>query len=118
MIISSSFSAILCTVLKPLLMGTLFLRETKYDCLTICNGAIIGMVSISGVADTCENWGAVLIGSISSVWYMGTILFLEFYRIDDPLEVIPVHFSGGVWGLFATGFFDNFRGALFASANK
>jgi ammonia channel protein AmtB len=76
------------------------------------------MVSIAGVVDNVENWGAVLIGSISSVFYVGAILFLEFYRIDDPLEVFPVHCVGGIWGLFATGFFDNYRGALFMGASK
>jgi ammonia channel protein AmtB len=75
-------------------------------------------VSISGIVNNVENWGAVLIGSISSVFYVGGILFLEFYRIDDPLEVFPVHAVGGLWGLFAAGFFDNYKGALFKDASK
>ncbi len=60
----------------------------------------------------------MLIGSISSVFYVGGVLFLDFWRIDDPLEVFPVHCLGGVWGLFATGFFDNTQGALFHGAIK
>ena len=43
-------------------------------------------------------------------------MFLEFYRIDDPLEVFPVHALGGVWGLLAAGFFDDGRGALYKNS--
>lgn len=113
MFISSSFSGLASFILKPLALGTCCKRSTKYDVLTLCNGILIGCVAISGVVDRVQNWGAVLIGSISAVWYVGGVLFLEFYRIDDPLEIVPVHAIGGIWGLFATGFFDNYRGALF-----
>ena len=118
MFISSGFSALLSTVLKPLAFGTFHLRSTKFDALTVCNGALIGMVSISGVVDQVQNWGAVLIGTGAAFVYVGTLVFLEFYRIDDPLESIPVHFSGGVWGLFATGLFSSFSGSLYSGALK
>jgi Amt family ammonium transporter len=118
MFISSSFSALLSVLLKRIGFNTSDLRSTKFDALTICNGALIGMVSISGVADSTENWGAVLIGSISAFWYVGLALILDFYRIDDPLEAVPVHLGGGVWGLFATGFFNNFHGVLFEHSLK
>lgn len=105
--ISSAFSGLLSFSLKPIFFRTLGKRSTKYDALTLCNGILIGLISIAGVADRCQNWGAVLIGSISSAFYVGGLIFLEFYRIDDPLEVFPVHCLGGVWGLLACGFFDN-----------
>ena len=59
-----------------------------------------------------------MIGSISAFFYVGGVMFLEFWRIDDPLEVFPVHCLGGVWGLFATGFFDNYRGALYYNSYR
>ena len=93
-------------------------RSAKYDALTLANGIIIGCVAVSGVVNNLDNWGAVLIGSISAVFYVGGVLFLNFWNIDDPLEVFPVHFLGGVWGLFATGFFDQTRGALYYGANQ
>ncbi len=118
MFISSGFSGILSILLKTLFLGRCSKRSSKYDALTLCNGILIGMVAVSGVVDRLQNWGAVLIGSISAIWYAGAVAFLEFYRIDDPLEVFPVHGAGGIWGLFATGFFDNYRGALFYGAHK
>lgn len=114
MFISSAFSAFVSVIIKPFLMGTTHKRSTKYDCLTLCNGALVGMVAISGVVDGVENWGAVIIGAISAVWYVLTVLLLDFFHIDDPLEVVPVHLAGGIWGLWATGFFFTTRGALFA----
>jgi Amt family ammonium transporter len=99
-------------------LGRQVTRRTKFDALTLCNGILIGCVSIAGVVDNTQNWCAVLIGTISSVFYVGAVLFLEFYRIDDPLEVFPVHCAGGIWGLFSTGFFDNDRGALFLYGSK
>jgi ammonium transporter, Amt family len=116
MFISSSFSALISALFKPIVMGTTNKRATKYDCLTLCNGALVGMIAISGAVDRVENWASVLIGVIAAVFYLGGVLLLEFYRIDDPLEVAPVHFAGGVWGLFAVGFFDNFSGALFTTS--
>lgn len=72
--------------MKPLVLRNIT-RSTKYDVLTLCNGILIGLVSIAGVADRVQNWGAVLIGSIAAVFYVCGGLYLEFWRIDDPLEV-------------------------------
>ena len=115
-LISSAFSGLLCFALKPLVFRTAGLRQTKYDALTLSNGILIGLISVAGVVQRCQSWAAVLIGSISAFWYVGGLLFLEFYRIDDPLEVFPVHALGGVWGLLATGFFDDGRGALYQNS--
>jgi len=114
MFISSGFSAIVTLMIKPLALGVT--RYTKFDALSLSNGALVGMVAISASVDRVENWGAVLIGTISAFWYIISILTLEFYRIDDPLESISVHLAGGAWGLFAAGFFDSTSGALFYGA--
>lgn len=117
MFISSGFSGLVGFILKKIALGD-GRRSSKYDALTLANSILIGMVAISGVVDDVQNWGAVLIGSIAAVFYVGAVFFLEFYKIDDPLEVFPVHGAGGIWGLIATGFFDNYQGALFAGAYK
>lgn len=85
-LISCGFSGLLSFTLKAIFVGKTS-RATKYDCLTLCNGILIGLISVAGVADRVQNWGAVLIGSIAAIFYVGGCLFLEFYRIDDPLEV-------------------------------
>ena len=114
MFISSAFSALTTLMIKPIALGVT--RYTKFDALSLSNGALVGMVAVSASVDRIENWGAVLIGTISAFWYIISILTLEFYRIDDPLETISVHLAGGAWGLFAAGFFDTTSGALFYGA--
>lgn len=116
-LISAAFGGLVSFVLKTIVLRRNS-RAAKYDCLTLCNGILIGLISVAGAADRVQNWGAVLIGSIAGFWYVGGILYLEFWRIDDPLEVFPVHGLGGLWGLFAVGFFDNNRGALYDDALK
>ena len=118
MFIASGFSALWSITLKNVILWRVCSRAAKYDVLTLANGIIIGCAAISGVANNCDNWGAVLIGSISAAFYVGGILFEQFWGIDDPLEVFPVHFCGGLWGLFATGFFDQVRGALFYGGHQ
>lgn len=104
-LISAAFSGLVSFILKTIVLRR-FGKTQKYDALTLSNGIMIGLVSVAGSADRIDNWGAVLIGTIASLWYVGGILYLEFWRIDDPLEVFSVHGLGGLWGVFATGFFD------------
>ena len=111
MFIASSFSALVTIVIRPIALG--LTRTHKFDVLSFSNGALVGMVAISASVDRVENWEAVLIGTIAAFSYVISLLTLDFYRIDDPLETISVHFAGGVWGLFATGFFDTVSGVLF-----
>lgn len=111
MFIASSFSALVTIIVKPIVMGTN--RYTKYDALSLSNGALVGMVAVASSVDRIENWGAVLIGVVAAALHIISILTLEFYRIDDPLDSISVHLTGGAWGLFAAGFFDTTSGALF-----
>lgn len=33
--------------------------------------------------------------------------------IDDPINSVSVHFIGGLWGVFATGFCDNQKGIFY-----
>jgi Amt family ammonium transporter len=114
MFISSGFSALTTMIIRPIAMGVT--RNTKFDALSLSNGALVGMVAISASVDNIENWAAVLIGTISAFAYLISLLTLNFYRIDDPLETISVHLAGGAWGLFAAGFFDKTSGSLFYGA--
>jgi Amt family ammonium transporter len=116
MFIASSFSALTTLVIRPIALGKT--RTHKFDVLSLSNGALVGMVAISASIDRVENWGAVLIGTIAAFCYVISLLTLEFYRIDDPLEAISVHFAGGIWGVFATGFFDTHSGVLFYGSFK
>ena len=43
-------------------------------------------------------WAAVLVGAASGPLFLVFNWLLLRMRIDDPLDAIPVHGVGGVWG--------------------
>lgn len=45
-----------------------------------------------------------------------TISFVFFFKIDDPLDAIPVHGAGGIWGTLAVYLFK--WGGLFHSGSS
>jgi len=71
------------------------------------NGALCGLVSITGACGTVELWAAVLIGAVGGwSFVLGNTLLIR-WRIDDVVQGIPVHLFGGMWGTLATGFFSS-----------
>ena len=52
-----------------------------------------------------EPWAAVVIGFFAGLFFLGTSLLLIRLRLDDAVDAIPVHLSGGAWGVIATGLF-------------
>jgi Amt family ammonium transporter len=74
------------------------------------NGALTGLVGITGACAVIEPWAAALIGAISGLIYLWSSALLLRWRIDDAIDSIPVHMFGGIWGMVATG--------LFASPSK
>lgn len=72
-----------------------------------CNGALVGLVSISGCCALVPPWVSVLIGTVGGWVYYGGVKLLLHLRIDDAVDAIPAHLGGGTWGLLATGLFAN-----------
>jgi Amt family ammonium transporter len=80
---------------------------------------IAGLVSISGVANNCQNWCAIVIGSVGSILYMlACKLWEDVFFIDDPIESSQTNFLCGIWGIIATGLFDNNRGVIYKSSSE
>ena len=48
--------------------------------------------------DVYPSWGAVVVGAMSGPIFMVVKYILLRFQIDDPLDAIPVHGAGGVWG--------------------
>ena len=91
---------------------------SRFDICTLCNGILVGLVSITGVANMCEPWAAFIIGIIGALFYCGGAWLLEKLHIDDPVEAAPIHLFGGVWGILAIGFFNNSYGLSSSSPDK
>ncbi len=84
----------------------------KPDVGLTLNGALAGLVGITAGTAAVSSLGAVVIGLVSGVIVVVSIVALERNGIDDPVGAISVHGSAGVWGVLAVGLF-SVDGGLF-----
>jgi ammonium transporter, Amt family len=77
----------------------------KADVPMMLNGALAGLVSITASCAFVDTWAAVVIGFIAGLLVFYSIRFFEKIKIDDPIFVLSVHGTAGVWGTLSTGFF-------------
>jgi Amt family ammonium transporter len=82
----------------------LFLR--KPDLSMGLNGILGGLVGITANADIVSAMGAIGIGLIAGAIVVGSVLFFDRLKIDDPVGAISVHGMCGVWGILAAAIFD------------
>ncbi len=82
-----------------------WLKTGKPDVGMAGNGALAGLVSITAGVGTITPFGAVCVGFIGGIIVVGSVLFFERVKIDDPVGAISVHGVCGVWGTLAIGFF-------------
>jgi ammonium transporter, Amt family len=111
-LISGCTSCVLSVYVKPQVLGT-YSFVTRYDCVASCCGFLAGLVGVSGCANYLEPYGALCIGIVSSLVYIGSCKLLEALHIDDPIEACPVNMFCGIWGTIATAFFDNKDGLFY-----
>ena len=87
--------------LATIFTGWIFLK--KPDLSMSLNGILAGLVGITAGADSVTILGSVIIGLISGVIVVFSILFLDKIKIDDPVGAISVHGVCGIWGTVAVG---------------
>jgi Amt family ammonium transporter len=69
------------------------------------NGALAGLVSITGGCGVVYLGSGFVIGAVGGVLYKLGSRALRHLRIDDPVDATPVHLGCGIWGCIAVGFF-------------
>ena len=85
-------------------------RYGKPSCLGIVTGMVAGLGTITPASGFVGPVGAVIIGSVAGVvCFSATQLLKRTLRIDDSLDVSPVHGVGGVVGTILTGVFVDAR---------
>jgi len=118
-VVCGATSGIVAQFLRP----RFIIDKTKtkviiYDVMALCNGVLIGLVSITGVCNVVDPEFAFMIGVLAGVVYViGAKLFI-YCKIDDPLEAGVVHGIGGMWGIIAAGLFNNRTGLLVTNFNE
>jgi Amt family ammonium transporter len=87
-------------------MGLEWYRYGKPSMLGIVTGMVAGLGTITPASGFVGPIGGVAIGAIAGVVCFGATQFLKrTLRIDDSLDVSPVHGVGGVVGTILTGIF-------------
>jgi ammonium transporter, Amt family len=68
-------------------------------------GAVAGLATITPCAGYVDTYAALIIGALAGLICHLALRLKIFLRLDDALDVIAVHFAGGVLGTFLLGFF-------------
>eukprot|EP00775_Hariotina_reticulata_P002904 gene2904-3192_t len=84
---------------------TTFVRHKAWDLISVCNGALVGFVSITGSCAVVEPWAAIIAGIVGSWIFDFTCWLWLKLRIDDPLCASPMHGICGMWGVLFAGLF-------------
>lgn len=81
-----------------------------YDITMVINGILAGLVGVTAGADVMGVTNALIIGLISGVLVVFSIVAIDKLKIDDPVGAVPVHMVCGLWGTLAVGIFGEKRG--------
>ena len=79
--------------------------SNKPDLSMILNGSLAGLVGITAGADVIDPTMSILVGLISGLLVVASVLYLDSRKIDDPVGAISVHLICGIWGTLAVGIF-------------
>jgi Amt family ammonium transporter len=79
--------------------------EPFFDLKYLMNGALCGLVAITGGCGVTEPWAAAVTGFVAGLLYIVGSKGLVYFRLDDAVDAIPVHLVNGVWGVISVGLF-------------
>jgi ammonium transporter, Amt family len=68
-------------------------------------GAVAGLATITPCAGYVDTYAALVIGGLAGLICHLALRLKQSLRLDDALDVIAVHFVGGILGTFLLGFF-------------
>lgn len=81
-------------------------RHGKPSVLGIVTGMVAGLGTITPASGYVGPGGALIIGLLAGViCYLSTQAIKQKFKIDDSLDVFPVHGVGGILGTFLAGVF-------------
>ena len=81
-------------------------KQGKASVLGIVTGMVAGLGTITPASGFVGPMGALVIGILAGViCYEGTQYIKKVLKIDDSLDVFPVHGIGGILGILLTGVF-------------
>jgi len=96
---------------------TEWMRDGKPTNLGAASGIVTGLVAITPAAGYVSGIAPIVIGAIAGIVSCYAVRLKIKFRYDDALDVVGVHFVGGLVGSLLIGFFSNpkFFGAEFGA---
>jgi len=92
-----------------------WIKTGKPTVVGIATGMVAGLATITPASGTVGPQGALLIGLLAGlVCFYATQMIKGYFKIDDSLDVFPVHGVGGILGILMIAFLgksDGFMGA-------
>jgi ammonium transporter, Amt family len=85
-------------------MVVMYAKTKTFDIGMAGNGAIAGLVAVTGPAGYIDPWAAPIIGAVAGVIVVYGVLAID-QRIDDPVGALAAHGLAGMWGAIACGLF-------------
>jgi Amt family ammonium transporter len=95
-----------------------YLAIGKPDLSMLLNGILAGLVGITAAADGATVFGSIIIGLISGIMVVYSVLFFDRIKVDDPVGAISVHLMNGMWGTLAVGLFHREVGFFYGGGPK
>jgi Amt family ammonium transporter len=87
-------------------MSAEWIKHGKPSVLGIVTGMVAGLGTITPASGYVGPLGALAIGTLAGlVCFFATLFFKRTLKIDDALDVFPVHGVGGILGTLLTGVF-------------
>jgi Amt family ammonium transporter len=94
------------------------IRDGKFTSLGAASGIVAGLVAITPAADVLAPGYAILVGAIAGIVCCLAIGLKYKLKYDDSLDVIGVHFVGGLIGTISIGFFAVDTGLITGSSHS
>lgn len=79
--------------------------QKKPDLSMVLNGCLAGLVGITAGADCVSMVSGIIIGGISGILVVFSVIFFDKMKLDDPVGALSVHLVCGVFGTLAVGIF-------------
>ena len=96
-------------------MGLEWVRFGKPSMLGIVTGMVAGLGTITPASGFVGPMGAMVIGFCAGILcFYATMTVKRVWKIDDSLDVFPVHGVGGILGTLAAGIFASSELGLFS----
>ncbi|MHB1538601.1 MAG: ammonium transporter [Solirubrobacteraceae bacterium] len=85
-------------------LAVTWLLTRTFDIGMAGNGAIAGLVAITGPSGYVRPWAAIVIGAVAGVIVVFGVIRID-RRVDDPIGVLSAHLVAGIWGALSLGLF-------------